>query len=66
MNDELENRFRYHKPTAEKVVQHEATRAAFREIAEKLAELPATREQALALTHLEESLMWANAAIARH
>lgn len=27
---------------------------------------PASREQSLALTHLEDAVMWANAAIARN
>jgi hypothetical protein len=30
------------------------------------AETPASREQSLALTHLEDAVFWANAAIARH
>lgn len=31
-----------------------------------LLETPKSREQSLALTKLEEAVMWANAAIARH
>jgi hypothetical protein len=42
-----------------------------RDTAKHLAELllrrcPASRERSLALTKLEESVMWANASIARH
>lgn len=65
--EELEKRFTYHPPTG-----NQANRYAFtREDAKKLAEAivkrcPDSRERALALTKLEECVMWANAAIARN
>lgn len=64
---DLANRFRYHPPTTNEVRRlHEDTRAAVWALAEKLdATIPAGREKALMLTHLEEALMWGNAAIAR-
>jgi len=38
-----------------------------RNAAEELVDLtgPSTREQSLAITHLEEAMFWANAALAR-
>jgi hypothetical protein len=43
------------------------TRASYKALATFLArELPGGREQSLALTHLEEGLFWAIAAIARN
>jgi len=65
--DHLENRFAYHKPPNEAVASlHQAVRDVC--LATALAILRATppgREQALAITKLEEAMMWANAAIAR-
>jgi hypothetical protein len=65
--DELALRFDYHRPSAETAAKHESARAAIRAAAEALDELiPAEcREKSLALTALEESMMWANAALAR-
>lgn len=64
--DELDRRFRYHPPDEFRVLRHEHARATVRAAAEDLAAmLPPGREASLAVTHLEEALMWANAAIAR-
>jgi hypothetical protein len=42
-------------------------RAAIRQVAQDVDDLPGeSREKSLALTHLEEALMWANAHIARN
>jgi hypothetical protein len=63
---EVDDRFDYHAPTSERVAIHEAVREASRQLAHTLdAKLPEGREKALALTNLEQSLFWANAAIAR-
>lgn len=67
MKDRIINDFTYHPVNAE-----QATRmAAIRQQAGDLAGLilistPPSREQALALTNLEQVSMWANASIARH
>lgn len=65
--DDLKKRFTYHAPKEGQPQQYEAIRAKALEFAELLNELcPESREKSLAVTHLEESVMWANAAIARN
>lgn len=65
--DELHRRFTYHAPDDAKQARHAQLRSAALAYATILAELtPHSREQSLALTHLEEALMWGNAAIARN
>lgn len=64
---DLINRFEYHKPDAEKAETHAAIRERCLMLAEQLNEcLPEGREKSLAITHLEEVMMWSNAAIARN
>jgi hypothetical protein len=70
MNDllaDLKNRFTYHRPDAETVTRHEQLRKSYYELSIMLTQLvPDSDERGTALTHLENSLMWANAGIARH
>ncbi len=64
---ELENRFEYHKPDADKVLAHEKARGFCYALAQLIVELvPPGREQSLAITKLEECLFWMNAGIARN
>jgi hypothetical protein len=65
---ELANRFAYHKPTSDVVrEQHELIRAICSEVAAGLNDmLPESREKSLALTSIQETMMWANAAVAIH
>jgi hypothetical protein len=64
---DLENRFTYHSPSAQQAEVYQAIRSTGREYAQMLAHLlPESRETSLAVTHLEEVVFWANAAIARH
>ena len=64
---EIEHRFSYHAPSESKRVVHENVRMVYRQLAHEVSDtLPESREKSLALTALEESLMWANAAIARN
>lgn len=64
--DELLTRFTYHAPTGDQPQRYMTLRAKAMDIAELIVELtPESREQSLALTHLEEAVFWANAAIAR-
>jgi len=61
-------RFNYHPPNTEtKVDNHRRVREACRAAAQEIVEVTGgpTREQSLAITHLEEAMFWANAAIAR-
>ena len=65
---DLVNRFSYHPPKSSQ--GHQERYASIRSRALGLAVFirvvtPPTREQSLALTKLEEAVMWANAAIAR-
>ena len=61
------NDFKYHKPDTVKVAKHEAIRAGGLDYAQSLiSQCPESRELSLALTSLEEAVMWANAAIARN
>lgn len=63
---EIDTRFTYHPPREGQPEKYEALRAKAKEMATAIADLcPDSRERATALTRLEESVMWANAAIAR-
>lgn len=62
---EIKNRFGYHPATDDTKALHEAIRCSFTAMAEVLnILLPDSREKSLALTALQESAMWSNAAIA--
>lgn len=65
---DLENRFTYHAPKdAAQVEKYARIRGIAKGYAYTIKQMtPASREQSLALTHLEESVFWANAAMARH
>lgn len=63
---DIDNRFTYHPPTPADAAKYERIRREGRELAHLLNGLvPEGRELALALTHLEEVVMFANAGIAR-
>ena len=65
-SDELATRFTYHAPKEGQPARYEEIRNAGREMAELVEdECPDSREKSLALTKIEEAVMWANAAIAR-
>lgn len=66
-SDDLKNRFTYHSPKGTQPERYEALRSAGLELARMITDMsPASREQSLALTKLEEALFWANAGIARN
>lgn len=59
--------FVYHPPKADQPERYVAIRSTAHQFAELLLQhCPNSRERSLALTHLEEVVMWANAAIARN
>ncbi len=63
---EIETRFMYHAPQGSQPMRYEQIRGLARVLATLIVEkTPESREQSLALTALEEAVMWANAAIAR-
>jgi len=63
---EMEIRFTYHKPTEGQPKIYETIRDQAHIFALLLQEFcPPSRELSLAITKLEESVMWANAAVAR-
>lgn len=63
---DLDNRFTYHPPTPEQIPVYEDMRSRARALAIFIvANTPPSREQSLAITHLEDAVMWANASIAR-
>jgi len=65
--EDLENRFAYHVPKNEETRQaHEVVRNSCLRLSIDLDKLiPEGREKALAITNLEQVMMWANAGIAR-
>lgn len=63
----IENNFRYHAPKDDQPQRYEMIRDKARELAHLINGCtPASREQSLAFTALEEVVMQANAAIARN
>lgn len=64
--DEIRTRFTYHPPKPGQPEIYTEIRQRARELVELIvAEAPASRELSLAVTKIEEAVMWANAAIAR-
>lgn len=66
--DDLKSRFTFHPPSTEqKRRNHEYIRDECHALATTINEtVPDGREKSLAITHLEEVMFWANAAIARN
>ena len=65
--DKIENAFTYHPPKPGQPEKYQAIRKMGKELAYLIDELvPDSREKSLAQTKLEESVMWANAGIARN
>ena len=66
LNADLGTRFTYHPPKQLQVEIYEGIRDKGKAMALHLADVcPSSRELSLAMTKLEECIMWANASIAR-
>ena len=67
MKPDIENRFTYHAPKEGQPEKYFAIREKAKDLAYLIHHLtPESREQDVALTHLETAVFWANAAIARN
>lgn len=67
MQYDIQSNFTYHPPKDGQPKKYEDIRAIARDCANVITALcPDSRERSLALTKLEECVMWANASIARH
>ncbi len=63
----IENNFTYHAPKGDQLTRYQLIRDTAKAFALLLVDnTPASREQSLALTQLEDATMWANASIARN
>jgi len=63
--EQIENSFTYHAPHGTQQERYKELRDKARSLAIMIIEMtPPSREQSLAITKLEEAIMWANKAIA--
>ena len=63
----IDNNFKYHAPKNDQQARYESIRNMAKTVANCIEMLcPDSREKSLAFTKLEESVMWANASIARN
>lgn len=66
-NERIENNFTYHTPKDGQPAKYFQIREKAKELAYLIDELcPDSREKCVAMTELETSVFWANAAIARN
>lgn len=65
--ERIENNFTYHAPEKEQIEKYNEIRSNGKDFAYVLHfNCPESREKSLAMTNLEQAIMWANAAIARN
>lgn len=65
--EQIENAFTYHPPKEGQPSKYTSLRNNAKDLAMMIDTLcPESREKSLALTKLEEAVMWANASIARN
>lgn len=63
--EQLKNIFTYHKPKADQPERYERLRSMALDLAMQInLDCPESREKSLAVTKLQEAIMWANASIA--
>jgi hypothetical protein len=66
LHERIEGDFTFHAPKGDQPERYKAIRDKAKSLALLIVELcPDRRERSLALTKLEEAIMWANASIAR-
>ena len=64
---QIKSRFTYHAPSVDQPPRYERIRNGGKELAETIhSACPRSREMSVALTKLDEVVMWANASIARN
>ena len=64
---DIDNNFTYHAPKEDQIERYKEIRSNAKQFAKLLDSLcPPSRERSLAMTKLEECVMWANASIARN
>lgn len=67
MERQIEKAFTYHAPKEGQVERYTQIRDKAKELATLIYDAcPGSREQSLAITKIEEAVMWANASIARN
>jgi hypothetical protein len=67
LEERIQNDFTYHKPFGTQTLRYEKLRFIAKELAMSIdSTCPDSREKSLALTNLEQAVMWANASIARN
>lgn len=66
-NPQIENNFKYHAPQPGQPELYQEIREKAKELAYLIDEkVPNSREKALAMTNLEQTVFWANAGVARN
>lgn len=64
-DESIERTFTYHKPFGDQSDRYQLIRSSARQFANQIKGwCPESRERSLALTNLQQAVMWANAAIA--
>lgn len=64
-DQQIENTFTYHQPSGTQPKRYEEIRQEAKQLASVIqAHCPESREKSLALTNLQQAVMWANASIA--
>lgn len=67
MKGTIENNFKYHAPKGNQPERYESIRANAKALAVLITTIcPDSRERDIAMTNLEQAVMWANASIARN
>ena len=63
--EQIDNTFTYHAPKNDQTERYQRIREWAKELATVISrDCPESREKSLALTNLQQSVMWANASIA--